>query len=132
MENNEVLDNLVEVSFEKPDDFLKIAETLTRIGVVSQTKNELYQSAHILHKRGKYYIVSFKELFTLDGKSSSFSDDDRRRRNTIIQLLVDWGLIKVLKPEMIQDQVSKNKIKVIKYGEKNQWILKTKYTIGNK
>ncbi len=132
MNDDKVLDSLVEVTFDKKDDFLKIAETLTRIGVASDTKNELYQSAHILHKKGKYYIVSFKELFSLDGKKSSFSEDDRKRRNTIIQLLVDWGLIKVVNPEMISDQISKNKIKVIKFSEKNQWILKTKYSIGNK
>jgi hypothetical protein len=128
----ERLDDLVEVTFDNKDDFLKIAETLTRIGIASETKNELYQSAHILHKKGKYYILSFKELFVLDGKPSSFSEDDRKRRNTIIQLLLDWGLIGVANKSMIEEQIPKNKIKVIKYNEKHNWKLISKYNIGNK
>lgn len=129
----EVLDNLVEVTLEQQEDFLKVKETLTRIGVASRKDKKLYQSCHILHKQGKYYITHFKELFLLDGKPSNFSDDDKARRNTIIDLLVQWGLIKVCKPDLIKEPVTLlSQIKVLPYKEKHEWELVAKYNIGKR
>ena len=130
MEN--LIDEMVEVSFEKDDDFLKIRETLTRIGVASRRDQKLFQSCHILHKRGKYYIVHFKELFLLDGKNSDITDIDIGRRNTIISLLEDWELIEVLTPELIEDKLPMNQVKVITFSEKGEWELIPKYNIGNR
>ena len=130
MEN--LIDEMVEVSFEKDDDFLKIRETLTRIGVASRRDQKLFQSCHILHKRGKYYIVHFKELFLLDGKNSDITDIDIGRRNTIISLLEDWELLEVLTPELIEDKLPMNQVKVITFSEKGEWELVPKYNIGKK
>lgn len=130
MEN--LIDEMVEVSFEKDDDFLKIRETLTRIGVASRRDQKLFQSCHILHKRGKYYIVHFKELFLLDGKNSDITDIDIGRRNTIISLLEDWELLEVLTPELIEDKLPMNQVKVITFSEKGEWELIPKYNIGNR
>lgn len=129
---NDLLKDFIEVELKNKDDFLKIAETLTRIGVVSSTKKELFQSCHVLHKKGKYYIVSFKEMFWLDGKPSDFSDEDKLRRNRIAKLLEEWGLIKILDPSKIDDTAPLNKIKIIPFKEKNEYILTKKYTIGKK
>jgi hypothetical protein len=123
---------MVEVVLAEPDDFLKVHETLTRIGVASRKEKKLYQSCHILHKQGKYYIVHFKELFALDGKRANLSINDVQRRNRIIQLLADWGLIEVIKPDTISDIAPLNQIKVIAYKEKGEWVLETKYNIGKK
>jgi hypothetical protein len=123
---------MVEVVLAEPDDFLKVRETLTRIGVASRKEKKLYQSCHILHKQGKYYIVHFKELFALDGKRANLSINDVQRRNRIIQLLSDWGLIEVIKPDTISDIAPLNQIKVIAYKEKGEWVLETKYNIGKK
>ncbi len=125
-------DKMVEVSLSEPDDFLKVRETLTRIGVASRKEKKLYQSCHILHKQGKYYIVHFKELFALDGKRANLSVNDIQRRNRIIQLLADWGLVTILKPDVVLDIAPLNQIKVIAYKEKGDWILETKYNIGKK
>lgn len=128
-----IVDNLVEVTLKQSDDFLKIKETLTRIGVASRKDKKLYQSCHILHKQGRYYIVHFKELFLLDGKPSSFSDDDRARRNTIIDLLRQWELIEIVDPGKIKEPVALlSQIKVLSYSDKNNWELVTKYNIGKK
>ena len=123
---------MVEVSLNEPDDFLKVRETLTRIGVASRKEKKLYQSAHILHKQGKYYITHFKELFTLDGKRANITVNDMQRRNRIIRLLSDWGLITVLVDEQILDIAPLNQIKVIAYKEKSEWQLEQKYNIGSK
>jgi hypothetical protein len=125
-------DKMVEVSLTEPDDFLKVRETLTRIGVASRKEKKLFQSCHILHKQGKYYIVHFKELFALDGKKANLSMNDIQRRNRIIQLLADWGLILLINAEEITDIAPLNQIKVISYKEKGEWILETKYNIGKK
>ena len=125
-------DQMVEVLLNEPDDFLKVRETLTRIGVASRKEKKLYQSCHILHKQGKYYIVHFKELFALDGKHANLTVNDVQRRNRIIQLLCDWGLITVLNADKITDIAPLNQIKVLAYKEKNDWILETKYNIGKK
>ena len=125
-------DKMVEVLLSEPDDFLKVRETLTRIGVASRKEKKLYQSCHILHKQGKYYIVHFKELFALDGKRANLSINDVQRRNRIIQLLSDWGLITILKPDVVTDIAPLNQIKVIAYKEKGDWDLETKYNIGKK
>ena len=122
----------LEISLVQPDDFLKVRETLTRIGVASRKDNVLYQSCHILHKQGRYFIVHFKELFVLDGKPADLTDNDIERRNTIAKLLVDWGLIKVLDYDAIRNQAQINQIKVISFKEKDQWKLETKYNIGKK
>ena len=123
--------NLVEVSFEKDDDFLKIRETLSRIGVASRKEQELYQSCHILHKRGKYYIVHFKELFQLDGKPTNIDENDIGRRNTIVNLLEQWSLVKVVDNSKIQEpRAPLSQIKIIPYKEKHLWNLVTKYSIG--
>lgn len=124
--------SMLEVRIDEPDDFLKIKETLTRIGVSSKREhNTLYQSCHILHKQGRYFIVHFKELFLLDGKPSNFSEDDLGRRNTIATLLSDWGLLEIVIPESANPKVSLRAIKIISHRDKKEWNLETKYTIGN-
>jgi hypothetical protein len=125
-------DQMVEVILNEPDDFLKVRETLTRIGVASRKEKKLYQSCHILHKQGRYYIVSFKELFALDGKHANLTVNDVQRRNRIVQLLADWGLISVVDVNKIQDIAPLNQIKVLSYKDKNDWVLETKYNIGSK
>jgi len=125
-------EQMIEVVLNEPDDFLKVRETLTRIGVASRKEKKIYQSCHILHKQGRYYIVHFKELFALDGKYANLTLNDVQRRNRIIQLLSDWGLITVVKAEKIVDIAPLNQIKVISYKEKGDWILETKYNIGAK
>jgi hypothetical protein len=125
-------DQMVEVRLNEPDDFLKVRETLTRIGVASRKEKKLYQSCHILHKQGKYYIVHFKELFALDGKYANLTVNDVQRRNRITRLLVDWGLIDVVFEEAILDIAPLNQIKVLPYREKTEWILEQKYNIGKK
>ena len=123
---------MVEVTLREPDDFLKVRETLTRIGVASRKEKKLYQSAHILHKQGRYYITHFKELFALDGKHANLTVNDVQRRNRIIRLLSDWGLVEVVNEDKIMDIAPLNQIKVIAYREKNEWILEQKYNIGVK
>ena len=123
---------MVEINLREPDDFLKVRETLTRIGVASRKEKKLYQSCHILHKQGKYYIVHFKELFALDGKYANITVNDIQRRNRIIKLLVDWGLVELLEEEKIFDIAPLNQIKVIAYKEKSEWTLEQKYNIGSK
>ena len=125
-------DQMVEVTLNEPDDFLKVRETLTRIGVASRKEKKIYQSCHILHKQGRYFLVHFKELFALDGKHANLTQNDVQRRNRIIQLLSDWGLITVVSPDNITDIAPLNQIKVLAYKEKNDWILETKYNIGKK
>jgi hypothetical protein len=125
-------ENMVEVVLKEPDDFLKVRETLTRIGVASRKEKKLYQSCHILHKKGKYYIVHFKELFALDRKDTNFSLNDVQRRNRIIQLLSDWGLVTLVNLELIADAAPLNQIKVIAYKDKGEWTLESKYNIGKK
>lgn len=125
-------DQMIEVTLNEPDDFLKVRETLTRIGVASRKEKKLYQSCHILHKQGRYYIVHFKELFALDGKKANLTQNDIQRRNRIIQLLFDWGLVTVNKADSITDLAPLNQIKVISYKEKGDWTLETKYNIGKK
>lgn len=128
-----IVETLLEVSLACDEDFLKIKETLTRIGIASRRDKTLYQSCHILHKRGRYYIVHFKELFLLDGRSSDFSADDRARRNTIAQLLEEWDLVKIVKPLGPDDQVAPlNQIKIIPHRDKSGWALVSKYTVGKK
>jgi len=128
-----IVDSLVEVKIAEQEDFLKIKETLTRIGVASRKEKKLYQSCHILHKQSKYYIVHFKELFALDGKPSNFSDEDKGRRNTIAKLLEDWGLIKVVDDKSIDDpRTPMSQIKILTHKEKNDWELVAKYNIGRK
>ena len=124
--------DMVEVTLNEPDDFLKVRETLTRIGVASRKEKKIYQSCHILHKQGKYYIVHFKELFALDGKNTNLSVNDLQRRNRIIQLLSDWGLVAVVKAESIADVAPLNQIKVLAFKEKDEWTLESKYNIGRK
>jgi len=132
MDDNEQVKDLVEITFPEKDDFLKIRETLSRIGVASRKDKELFQSCHILHKKGKYYIVHFKELFKLDGKQTNFDESDLARRNTIVDLLRQWNLVKVLNPQQILDpRAPLSQIKVIPYKEKNEWKLTQKYSIGN-
>ena len=123
---------MVEVTLNEPDDFLKVRETLTRIGVASRKEQKLYQSCHILHKQGRYFIVHFKELFALDGKHANLTANDIQRRNRITQLLSDWGLIEVVKAESIADIAPLNQIKVLSFKEKDNWTLETKYNIGKK
>ena len=122
--------DMVEVVLNEPDDFLKVRETLTRIGVASRKEKKIYQSCHILHKQGKYYIVHFKELFALDGKNTNLSLNDVQRRNRIIQLLSDWGLITIVTPDKIADLAPLNQIKVLAFKEKEEWTLESKYNIG--
>lgn len=123
--------SMLEVSLNEPDDFLKIRETLTRIGVASRKDQKLFQSCHILHKQGRYFIVHFKELFLLDGKPSSLLENDVQRRNTIATLLADWGLVSLVNPESAKDLAPLRQIKVIPFKEKSQWELCPKYNIGN-
>tara|TARA_B100000242_G_C42838888_1_gene389634 strand:+ start:137 stop:568 length:432 start_codon:yes stop_codon:yes gene_type:complete len=125
-------EKMVEVSLSEPDDFLKVRETLTRIGVASRKEKKLYQSCHILHKQGRYFIVHFKELFALDGKRANLTINDVQRRNRISQLLADWGLISILNVDQIADIAPLNQIKVLSYKDKGDWILETKYNIGRK
>ena len=126
--------DMVEVTLGEPDDFLKVRETLTRIGVASRKEKKIYQSCHILHKQGKYYIVHFKELFALDGKNTNLSINDLQRRNRIVQLLLDWGLVSIVEQskEKIADLAPLNQIKVLSFKEKNEWRLESKYNIGRK
>ena len=125
-------DQMIEITLNEPDDFLKVRETLTRIGVASRKEKKIYQSCHILHKQGRYYIVHFKELFALDGKHANLTQNDVQRRNRIIQLLSDWGLITIMNVSKITDIAPLNQIKVFAYKEKHEWILETKYKIGKK
>ena len=124
--------DMVEVSLSEPDDFLKVRETLTRIGVASRKERKLYQSCHILHKQGRYYIVHFKELFALDGKRTNFTLNDLQRRNRIAQLLSDWGLVSVVEATNIEDVAPLNQIKVLAFKDKDEWTLESKYNIGRK
>ena len=125
-------DQMVEISLNEPDDFLKVRETLTRIGVASRKEKKIYQSCHILHKQGRYFLVHFKELFALDGKHANLTSNDVQRRNRIAQLLSDWGLVEVLNTDKIKDIAPLNQIKVLAYRDKGDWILETKYNIGSK
>ena len=126
------IDDMVEVKLKEDDDFLKVKETLTRIGIASRKEKKLFQSCHILHKQGKYYIVHFKELFALDGKHANLTSNDVQRRNRITRLLADWGLISVVKDESVTDIAPLNQIKVLAYKDKGDWALETKYNIGKK
>ena len=123
---------MVEVTLKEPDDFLKVRETLTRIGVASRKEKKIYQSCHILHKQGKYYIVHFKELFALDGKRANLFINDVQRRNRIAQLLSDWGLVNVVSTSAIEDSAPLSQIKVLSYKDKSEWTLESKYNIGKK
>jgi len=123
---------MVEVFLNEPDDFLKVRETLTRIGVASRKEKKLYQSCHILHKQGRYYIVHFKELFALDGKHANLTQNDIQRRNRIVRLLADWGLITIANQDLVIDIAPLNQIKVLAYKDKNDWVLEQKYNIGKK
>ena len=125
-------EQMVEVVLGEPDDFLKVRETLTRIGVASRKEKKIYQSCHILHKQGRYYLVHFKELFALDGKHANLTLNDVQRRNRIAQLLADWGLVEIVDTEKIQQIAPLNQIKVLAYKDKQDWILETKYNIGAK
>ena len=125
-------DQMVEVTLNEPDDFLKVRETLTRIGVASRKEKKIYQSCHILHKQGRYFLVHFKELFALDGKHANLTSNDVQRRNRIAQLLADWGLVGIVSADKIQDIAPLNQIKVLSYKDKGDWILETKYNIGAK
>ena len=123
--------DMLEITLAEPDDFLKVRETLTRIGVASRKDNKLFQSCHILHKQGRYFIVHFKELFLLDGKPSNLVENDLQRRNTITTLLADWGLCSIINPESAKDIAPLRQIKVISFKDKNEWELCPKYNIGN-
>jgi hypothetical protein len=125
-------DQMVEVVLNEPDDFLKVRETLTRIGVASRKEKKIYQSCHILHKQGRYYIVHFKELFALDGKHANLTVNDVQRRNRIINLISDWGLVTIVKPDSVTDVAPLNQIKVLSYKDKGDWVLESKYNIGKK
>ena len=125
-------DQMVEVFLNEPDDFLKVRETLTRIGVASRKEKKLYQSCHILHKQGRYFIVHFKELFALDGKRANLTLNDIQRRNRIVKLISDWGLVTVASEDAIVDIAPLNQIKVLAYKDKGEWILEQKYNIGKK
>ena len=130
---NVSIDTMVECSLENPDDFLKVKETLPRIGVASRKDKTLYQSCHILHKQGRYFIVHFKELFALDGKPTNFSENDQARRNTIANLLAEWGLIKLISPSVTEELVVPlNQLKILSFKEKEDWNLTAKYNIGSK
>ena len=126
------IDSMVEVTLKQPDDFLKVKETLTRIGVASKKSNTVCQSCHILHKQGKYYIVHFKELFALDGKPSDFTEEDQSRRNTIANLLEEWELVDIVNAEKVANAGSLSTIKVIPFNQKSEWELVAKYNIGKK
>lgn len=136
MENNNIIQwapsSMLEVTLNEPDDFLKVRETLTRIGVASRKDNKLYQSCHILHKQGRYFIVHFKELFLLDGKKSNLEENDVARRNTIAQLMSDWGLIEIYNKEIMEPLAPLRQIKIIPFKEKSNWELCPKYNIGTK
>ena len=123
---------MIEITLDQPDDFLKVKETLSRIGVASRNDNKLYQSCHILHKQGRYYIVHFKELFALDGKPTNFSENDEGRRNTITNLLQEWGLVKIVRGETEENTAPLSQIKVLAYVDKDDWELVPKYNIGKK
>ena len=123
-------DQMLEIGLKEPDDFLKVRETLSRIGVASRKEKKLYQSCHILHKQGRYFIVHFKELFALDGKNTNLTENDISRRNTITKLLLDWGLVNIIGE--IGEVAPLSQIKVLSYAEKNDWVLETKYNIGKK
>ena len=125
-------DQMIEITLNEPDDFLKVRETLTRIGVASRKEKKLYQSCHILHKQGRYFIVHFKELFALDGKHANLTSNDVQRRNRIAKLLSDWGLISIVKESDVVDIAPLNQIKVLAYKDKGDWILEQKYNIGKK
>ena len=129
---NDIVDSMIEVGLDEPDDFLKVKETLTRIGVASRKERKLYQSCHILHKQGRYYIVHFKELFALDGKPTNFSENDEARRNSITNLLEEWGLIKIVNGDTKTNVAPLSQIKILTYEEKDEWNLVTKYNIGKK
>ena len=132
LEYNWSADKMVEVTLKEPDDFLKVRETLTRIGVASRKEKKIYQSRHILHKQGKYYIVHFKELFALDGKKANLFVNDIQRRNRIAQLLSDWGLVDIVEASMVEDCAPLSQIKVLSYRDKGEWTLESKYNIGKK
>ena len=132
LDNNWQPEKMLEVQLKEPDDFLKVRETLTRIGVASRKDKKLFQSCHILHKQGRYFIVHFKELFALDGKSANLSDNDVERRNTIAQLLSDWGLIAVINKTVAEKKAPLSQIKVLSFKEKGEWDLQAKYNIGKK
>ena len=132
LEYNWSPDQMIEVTLKEPDDFLKVRETLTRIGVASRKEKKIYQSCHILHKQGKYYIVHFKELFALDGKRANLFVNDVQRRNRIAQLLSDWGLVNVVSTSAIEDAAPLSQIKVLSYKDKSEWTLESKYNIGKK
>jgi hypothetical protein len=125
-------DQMVEVTLNEPDDFLKVRETLTRIGVASRKEKKLYQSCHILHKQGRYYIVHFKELFALDGKRANLLQNDVQRKNRIAQLLQDWGLVKIVTADQVADAAPLSQIKVLAFKDKHEWTLESKYNIGKK
>ena len=125
-------DQMVEVLLNEPDDFLKVRETLTRIGVASRKEKKLYQPCHILHKQGRYFIVHFKELFALDGKHANLTVNDVQRRNRIVRLLADWGLISIVDEDLVSEIAPLNQIKVLAYKDKSDWVLETKYNIGKK
>ena len=126
------LAKFIEVQLNEQDDFLKVRETLTRIGVSSRREKVLYQSCHILHKQGQYYLVHFKELFALDGKPSNISDNDIQRRNAVAKLLEEWGLVKIMNPSVIEEVAPLHQIKIISFKEKDDWELVAKYNIGKK
>lgn len=132
MSNEKLIEDLVEIKLKSPEDFLKIRETLTRIGVAPKNEKRLYQSCHILHKQKRYYIVHFKELLALDGKPTNFSTEDRQRRNAIAGLLSEWSLVELINPEQVADRASISLIKIIPFKEKSEWQLHTKYNIGHK
>ena len=132
LEYNWSPDHMVEVTLKEPDDFLKVRETLTRIGVASRKEKKIYQSCHILHKQGKYYIVHFKELFALDGKRANLFNNDVQRRNRIAQLLSDWGLVNIVSSALVEDCAPLSQIKVLSYKAKSEWTLESKYNIGKK
>jgi len=132
LDNNWNPDSMLEVQLKEPDDFLKVRETLTRIGVASRKDKKLFQSCHILHKQGRYFIVHFKELFALDGKEANLSDNDIERRNTIAQLLGDWGLIAIVNTAIAENKAPLSQIKVLAFKEKSEWDLQAKYNIGKK
>ena len=136
MEENNIAEwtpgNMLEITLNEPDDFLKVRETLTRIGVASRKDRKLYQSCHILHKQGRYFIVHFKELFLLDGKKSNLEDNDLARRNTIATLMSDWGLVSIENKDSAYPLAPLRQIKIISYKDKDQWELCPKYNIGNK
>lgn len=132
MNDETVVESFVEVTLEDREDFSKIKETLTRIGIPSRKEQKLFQTCHILHKKGRYFIVHFLEMFKLDGKESHFSDEDRQRRNRIASLLHEWGLLTIVNPAVFDDQISMNKLKIIPFAEKSNWSLEQKYSIGSK